>query len=155
GHEGQDAGGGARWGGRHARAFGFARVLEKGRSGLRHRPDAGGRPRGGGVHPGGVLTRDPAGAGRGRAHSLRRQHRGRLRPPAPGARREGRGGGRRLLARHSGLGGRVGELAAARRRPLAPLGATNPEGPAARDRPRRLRRGLGLDLLRPDARPSV
>ncbi len=52
-------------------------------------------------------------------------------------------------------GGGVGELAAANRRPLAPVGATDHQGPAARDRPRGLRRGVGFDLLGPHARPRL
>ncbi|CAA9362782.1 MAG: hypothetical protein AVDCRST_MAG90-3132, partial [uncultured Microvirga sp.] len=62
---------------------------------------------------------------------------------------------RRLRAGYPGLGGRVGELAAAHRRPLAPVEAAEHQGPAARDRPRGLRRRVGPDLLRPHARPPV
>ena len=45
--------------------------------------------------------------------------------------------------------------AAAHRRPFAPVGATDHQGPAARDRPRGLRGRLGFNLLRPHARPLV
>ncbi|CAA9527860.1 MAG: hypothetical protein AVDCRST_MAG05-4133, partial [uncultured Rubrobacteraceae bacterium] len=154
GREAQGFGGGARRGRGHARAVGAEVDVALDGPGLRHRPDAGGRPRGGGVYPGGVLAPDPAGAGRSRARGVRRQHRGRLRAAAPGTGREKGRGRRRLLARYPGLGGGVGELAAAHRRPLAPVEAAEHQGIAARHRPRGLRRGVGPDLLRPHPHPQ-
>ncbi|CAA9450816.1 MAG: hypothetical protein AVDCRST_MAG02-880, partial [uncultured Rubrobacteraceae bacterium] len=155
GREKQDLDGGARRGRGHARLVRAARGLEEGGVGLRHRPDAGSGPGRGARRPGGLLSQHPAGPGRDRARRLRHQHRGRLRPLAPGERGDGRGGGRRLFAGDTRLGRRVVELAAAGGRPLAPVGAAEPQSLAPRHRPRRLRGGVGPDLRRPDPRPPV
>src|SRR5918993_4980847 len=125
------------------------------RTRLRDRPDAGRRTRRRTRTGRGPVAVGPAPSDRLRTLRLRRRDGYGLRPPAQG---EGRYWGRGLRGfgtRGTGLGRGMGELAAAHRRPQGALDPEDAESSASRNRPRRVRRGLGTPLLGAPQRARV